>query len=159
MAHKKLMKGNVLFRAPSLGDLFAPLSRICRAGVRLPGWLEEPVPRCPHPAEPSPPSTSQFTGCEPLLGEETGLNLGQGLGINWGFMGSFMFLIHRPPSGSLRLSRGGQSSTGPCRWLSPGLSRCPWVSAWWDAQCFPSSSSSSFAWAWTTGSDQELGGR
>ena len=53
------------------------------------GWRSLPILQG-HP----PPSTSQFTGCEPQLGEETGLNLEHGLGINWGFTGSFMFLIH-----------------------------------------------------------------
>lgn len=108
-----VMKGNAIFRAPSLIGVRLPApgcvnrprrghggwgptcspSRVCRAGGACPSVriLQSCVP----------PSTSWFTGCELQLGEETGLNVGQGLGINWGFMGSFMFLFILSQSPSL----------------------------------------------------------
>lgn len=116
------------------------------AFARVVGGAWPPLhPPLLHPAGQSPPtpSTSQFAGCEPQLGEETG-NLGQGLGLNWGFMGSFMFLIHCPPSGACVSLAGSDRALGRAGGCARGS---------WDARCFPSSSSSSFPGL------GELGGR
>lgn len=67
-------------------------ARVHRAGVRLPGCWRS-LALCPYSMGPSLPSTSRFTGCELWLGEEMEMNLGHGLSINCGFMGSFLFLI------------------------------------------------------------------
>ena len=87
------------------GVPLAPLCCVCRAGMSSRGgWMS--LSLCPHPAGPSLPSAPQFTGCEPQLGEETGLNLRHGLGVSWGSTGSLCSLslpgAHVSPVGSNR---------------------------------------------------------
>lgn len=85
-----------------LGDPHAPhvpcLGCIYHSGWRI--FLPSvPILLCHHP--------QLIPVCylaELQLDEETGLNPGHGLGISWGFMGSFMFLVHpfREPACPLR---------------------------------------------------------
>lgn len=72
---------------------------------------------CPCPAEPSASSTSRFTGCEPRLGEETRLNLGHRLAINWGFVG-VTYVPYSSLLGACVRSNRALGCAGGCLWGS-----------------------------------------